>query len=111
MLKAGEEYFTCRLCNEWTENEDEMRRHIALFHSAKGTIKDIYSAFGRFPKRISDIYEEIETCFEHLFGKECVTSGTYQRLFIGSMARIQRVVDEEFQILEGFINMQLDPSL
>ena len=82
-----------------------MRRHIALFHSAKGIIKDIYSAFGRFPKRISDIYEEIETCFENHFGKECVTSGIYQRLFSRSMDRIQRVVDEEFQIMRGFITM------
>ena len=53
------------------------------------------SKFGRFPKRITDIYEEVETYIADLVGKENAEKIIYHKLLSPSIERITRFIDME----------------
>ena len=69
------------------------------------------SKFGRFPKRITDIYEEVETYIADLVGKENAEKIIYHKLLSPSMDRIQNAVDKEREKITRFIDMELNHSM
>ena len=109
-LKEGEEYYVCRICNAWIETEDNMVNHITTHHNVTNVKDEISVAFLQFQRHLDSLYQDIELCIESLTDNRTLIK-IRNRLLKSSMERLLRVVEEENETIEQFIDTELDPSL
>ena len=109
-LKEGEEYYVCRICNAWIETEDNKANHITTHHNVSRVKDEISAAFLHLQKRLDDTYFDIELCIESLVGNQALLK-IRDRLLKSSMDRLLRVIIHESEVIEQFIDAELDPSL
>ena len=109
-LKEGEEYYVCRICNAWTETEDNMANHITSHHNVTNAKDEISIAFLQFQRQLDSLYHNIELCIESLTDNRTLIR-IRDRLLKSSMDRLYRVIIHESDAIEQFIDTELDPSL
>ena len=109
-LKEGEEYYVCRICNAWIETEDNMANHITSHHNVTNAKDEISIAFLQFQRHLDSLYHDIELCIESLVDNQALIR-IRNRLLKSSMDRLLSVVIHESEVIEQFIDTELDPSL
>ena len=110
MERRGENYFVCRLCQYWTEDEDDMVYHISTRHDVSRVKDGISDLFARFPPRIDSIYDGIELCIQKLTDTNTLTE-IRNRLLSQSMDKILRVIEKEQEKSIHVVAAELDYSV
>ena len=110
MERRGDNYFVCRLCEYWTEDEDDMVYHISTRHDVSRVKDGISDVFARFPPRIDSIYDGIELCIQKLTDTNTLPE-IHNRLLVPSMERILRVIEEEQEKIIRFVDAELNHSV
>ena len=110
-LKEGEEYYVCRICRHRTETEDDMVHHcISIHHDVSRAEDEISAAFLHLQKRVEDTYFDIELLIESLVDNQALVT-IRNRLLKSSMDRLLRVIEQENETIEQFLDTELEPSL
>ena len=104
--KDNDHYYLCETCNEWTETEDEMSEHIVLYHNPTGLKEAIDDTFEKFPFKIRDLYEEIESLIKNVLNEK-TASIIYKEVLSISIERILVMIREEHNELHEFLNRDL----
>ena len=110
MERRGEDYFVCRVCHEWTENEDDMVLHISRNHDVEAVKDGISTTFIKLLKQVDRTYSDIELCLESLVDNQALIK-IRNRLLVPSMERILRVIEEEQEKIIHVVATELDYSV